>query len=74
MRLRLGVAGVEDLLAHVLGEQLVQRVVHGQRQALAAGAQPRRQQRVQVVRGHHVVLTSAHSVRGLVKRLTINPY
>ncbi|KAF9417493.1 hypothetical protein HW555_005416, partial [Spodoptera exigua] len=47
-------AGVEYLLADVLREQLVQRVVHGQRQALAAGPQPRRQQRVQVVGRHHV--------------------
>lgn len=61
MWLRLRVAGVQDLLADVLGEQLVQRVVHRQRQALAAGAQPRRQQRIQVVRGHHVVLTSVHT-------------
>lgn len=58
VRLGLGVAGVEDLLADVLGEQLVQRVVDGQRQRLAARRQPRRQQRVQVVGGHHVVLPS----------------
>lgn len=43
MRLRLGVAGVQDLLANMLGEQLVQRIVHRQSQSLSAGSQPRRQ-------------------------------
>lgn len=66
MRLWLRVAGVEDLLADVLREQLIQRVVDRQRQPLAARAQPCGQQRVQVVRGHHVVLASARWVTSIM--------
>ena len=55
MRLRLWMLGVHNLLAHVLGEDLVEDVVGGQAEAVLVDEELLHQEGVQVVGVHHVV-------------------
>ena len=55
VRLRLGVALVEDVLAHVLGEDLVEDVVDGEGEAGLVLEQLLHQERVEVVGIHHII-------------------
>ena len=55
VRLRLCVSLVDDVLTHVLGQDLVEDVVDGEREAGLVLQQLLHQQRVQVVGVHHVV-------------------
>lgn len=58
MAFRLRVSRVEDLLRDVLRHNLVEHVVRGQRQRLLVHEQTFRQQSVQIMRRHNVVLSS----------------
>ena len=61
VRLRLGVALVEDVLAHVLGEDLVEDVVDGEGEAGLVLEQLLHQEGVEVVGIHHIIPGQASS-------------
>lgn len=61
--LRLWVTRVQDLLGDVLRHDLVEHIVCGQGQGLLVEQQSLGQQRVQIVRRHHVVLASVENTK-----------
>lgn len=55
MRLWFRMSRVKYLLADVLGHNLVEHVISGQRQGVFVQEEPLREQRVQIMGAHHVV-------------------
>ena len=68
MRLWLCVSLVDDVLAHVLGQDLVEDVVDGEREAGLVLQQLLHQQRVQIVGVHHVVPAAQRRVSIIPQR------